>query len=803
MEEGKASIAQIAVSVAKELLPEAKFDEAELSKNIVKTLTKPPPKNGELALGCFVFARLLPKGEAPAKFAAQLGPAIQKRLDSEKSDNIERCEASGPYVNFHLTSTFLAKVIPAINSGDYLSPLPQGHKEKVMIEYSQPNTHKAFHVGHMRNAALGDCLIHLYEQCGHAVVAANYFGDEGAHVAKCLWYLQRILKEKPDFKLEGVDEVTRGEWLGGLYSSAVEQLDLATLTSLPYANIIAAQVVAVDKHPAADAPPNWHVVTLEVANGEKRTVVCGGIGYKLGDKVAYMPLGAKFKGKEVVGQDMKGVKSEGVMMSEKELGIEREEKVAEKPKLSATEAHQQRQDNKKQQAAKKETEATPKKEPAKKSAEPAAAKSKENKGKPTDAASQQIYILPAEIGLGQEATEFGRVSGLDANVKVMDEHNRRKSEVKETLLKMESGESSLSELWAVTKEWSLKEFRTIYKWLNVRFDHEFFESEVSEESRNMVLEYLAKGVLQKDNGAVGADLNKFGLGFCILLKSDGAGLYATKDLALAQRKFSKFGIEKSLYIVDAAQTLHFKQVFKVLELMGYEQAKKCTHLPYGQVVLPSGRMKSRVFGSVILFSQLKETLGKHIYDKQLYKFVTGVEVKPDGTEKEVEKWSVEEVNNAQHLISVAAIKYGMLNHDTAKDIVFVLEDWAATTGNTGPYMLYAYARTKAIEREVKLTGEGKVDFSLLGSETEKAALVGLHEFWSVVESCASKNNPSTLCNYVHEVAKSFSAWYASGQSVVNAETEDLKVTRLEFVRAQGKMIKKCLELLGITVLERM
>lgn len=93
----------------------------------------------------------------------------------------------------------------------------------------------------MRNAALGDCLVRLYEQCGHEVVAANYFGDEGAHVAKCLWYLQRKMKEEPDFKLEGVDEVTRGEWLGGLYSTAVAELDLATLTSLPYAGIVGAK----------------------------------------------------------------------------------------------------------------------------------------------------------------------------------------------------------------------------------------------------------------------------------------------------------------------------------------------------------------------------------------------------------------------------------------------------------------------------------------------------------------------------------------------------------------------------------
>jgi arginyl-tRNA synthetase len=134
------------------------------------------------------------------------------------------------------------------------------------------------------------------------------------------------------------------------------------------------------------------------------------------------------------------------------------------------------------------------------------------------------------------------------------------SAVGDTLLAMEHGDKEMSALWAQTKEWSLNEFHTIYKWLDCRFDHEFFESEVGEESRQMVQEFHKKGVLKSSNGAVVADLSEYKLGFCVLLKSNGAGLYATKDLALARRKFDKFNIDKSIYIVDAAQTLHFQQV---------------------------------------------------------------------------------------------------------------------------------------------------------------------------------------------------------------------------------------------------
>jgi arginyl-tRNA synthetase len=181
----------------------------------------------------------------------------------------------------------------------------------------------------------------------------------------------------------------------------------------------------------------------------------------------------------------------------------------------------------------------------------------------------------------------------------------------------------------------------------------------------------------------------------MVLKSDGSGLYATKDLALAKKKFDEFHIDKSIYIVDAAQTLHFKQVFKTLELMGYDKAKNCLHIPYGQVVLPSGKMSSRT-GTVIMFSQLSSLLKEDIYTKFLAKYdpsrpeepvvaaaapAAGPDCSDSKKAKVTEKWSAEELATAQQRIAVATIKYGMLNHDVAKDIVFVLDEWTAKSGS--------------------------------------------------------------------------------------------------------------------------
>lgn len=206
-----------------------------------------------------------------------------------------------------------------------------------------------------------------------------------------------------------------------------------------------------------------------------------------------------------------------------------------------------------------------------------------------------------------------------------------------------------------------------------RFDHDFFESEVSEDSKAMVMEnyQLGKGggsVMVETNGAIGCDLSmcKPPLPFLVLIKSNGAGLYATKDLALARRKFDEFHIDRSIYVVDAAQSCHFQQVFACLDRMGYPQAKKCFHLAYGQVVGEHGKMSSRD-GTVIYFSELRKQLvgarwngrvvrigvmvaqADEIMESYLKKYKDGffLQAKKDGStvEKECEIWSPDEIES--------------------------------------------------------------------------------------------------------------------------------------------------------------
>jgi tRNA-binding EMAP/Myf-like protein len=257
----------------------------------------------------------------------------------------------------------------------------------------------------------------------------------------------------------------RGEWLGQMYSAAVEALDLAVLTKYPFPNVVPAKVLSIEKHPAADAPPNWHVVKLQVdAAGAEATVVCGGKGYNVGDLVAYTPVGAPIKGKLTVEpKDMKGVLSAGIMMAAKELGIEDEEPAA--PAAAAAGAKKE---------AKPKAEPKPKAEKAPKAEKPkadaaaaaaapaagaaaAAAPKKENKGKGAakedrDSPNNRIYTFPADLVLGVPVTEQGRLPHLahvPADKSVVQEHEDRKAAVRDMLRNMEHGEPKIMALWSV------------------------------------------------------------------------------------------------------------------------------------------------------------------------------------------------------------------------------------------------------------------------------------------------------------------------------------------------------------------
>jgi arginyl-tRNA synthetase len=256
------------------------------------------------------------------KLAQELSSLLNKK--AETSEIIEKVEASfnevngvktfTPYINVYLKIGYLGLLVPAIQSGDYLKSIAKKN-DKIMIEYSQPNTHKTFHVGHMRNASLGNSLIKLFKFQGYHVTAVNYIGDVGTHIAKCLWYYLFHFDKKSD-KIE--ENIPKGkgkvEFLGDCYQNACIELDFSYWTKFVFPGYYTCQITSIEDHPKN--PSKWKVLTLN--NGQYK-VVCGGKGYSLMDIVAHAPVGSKKGPKLITETDFQGTMSQGFILSEMEL----------------------------------------------------------------------------------------------------------------------------------------------------------------------------------------------------------------------------------------------------------------------------------------------------------------------------------------------------------------------------------------------------------------------------------------------------------------------------------------------------
>ena len=351
------------------------------------------------------------------------------------------------------------------------------------------------------------------------------------------------------------------------------------------------------------------------------------------------------------------------------------------------------------------------------------------------------------------------------------------------LKQLEKKSGEFYDLWKQTREWSIELMNEVYKWANVKFDVWYWESEVDSDSVKLVHEYQKKGLFTEDQGAVGINLDEYKLGFCMLLKTDGNGLYATKDIELARRKFQDYHIEKNLYVVDKRQEHHFKQVFKVLELMGFENAKKCTHLQYDFVELPDGAMSSRK-GNIIPLQSLIENMVKMIKEQYLARYVN--------------EWSAEEIEKTAQIVAKGAIKYGMVRIDPAKKIVFDMQEWLKLDGESGPYIQYVYARINSMLNKLGAPTTHELKFE---ASQEKDLVAELLKFNHVVQQATEHYKPSLLTSHLYDLARAYNAFYA--ECPVGSAPEPVRSARLNLSRATALTLKKGLELLGIEAPERM
>ena len=240
--------------------------------------------------------------------------------------------------------------------------------------------------------------------------------------------------------------------------------------------------------------------------------------------------------------------------------------------------------------------------------------------------------------------------------------------------------------------------------------------------------------------------------------------------------------------MGSEQNFHFKQLFYALEKMGFKQAPQCYHLSYGMVVRPEGKMSSRA-GNSFTFLQLIQ-----IVTDELGQFL----------EKYKNEWTKEQLEHTAHLLAVGAIKYGMLQADPNKEIVFDPKEWVSFEGNSGPYLMYSYARTQSIiakAKELNLKASTE-HLDLLHQESEKDLMRCLYDFNRTVLFAAENYRPSTLATHLFFMCKSYNRFYAE-LSVLKAESKELIQARLALLEAFSKTLKEGLFLLGITPPEKM
>jgi arginyl-tRNA synthetase len=544
-------------------------------------LTIPPsPEMGDLALPCFELAKIQKKN--PAELAEELAAQI------EPSGLIINLKNIGPYLNFFLDYSQVAeKLFKEIQKqAEKYGQNKQAKGQKVMIEYSQPNTHKEFHVGHLRNVCIGNALVNVYKNCGCKVAAANYIGDSGAHIAKTLWYLQNFVNRTDLAKADN-----KGEFLGRAYTQAV-----------------------------------------------------------------------------------------------------------------------------------------------------------------------------AAIGDNQD----------------------RKYQVAEILQKLENNDPEITKLWQQTKKWSMDHFQEIYRELKVNFDVYYYESEEEKAGKKMLPKLLKYDFIKKSQGAIIADLQKYDLGVLVLIRKDGTALYGIKDIPLAIKKFKKYKLDTSIYVIDNRQSQYLQQIFKILELMGFD--KEMIHVTYEFVQLKSGIMSSRT-GNVVTYEEVKQAA--------LNKVIKETKQRHPG-------WQVEKINLASQAIVMAALKFGMLKSNNNKVITFDIEEALDVNGFTGPYLQYSYARLNSIFVKSRKTCSGidvKLDYKNLAATIEKDLIKDLLKYPQIILETKQTNDPSILVHYIYKLAQDFNAFYHE-LPVIQAKPEIMAV-RFELLKSIKQVLTNGMNILGIPILKEM
>ena len=372
----------------------------------------------------------------------------------------------------------------------------------------------------------------------------------------------------------------------------------------------------------------------------------------------------------------------------------------------------------------------------------------------------------------------------------VEEHPELEDEARAIFTKLEQGSKEEVELWQWFREESLKEFQRVYDMLGIEFDSYNGESFYSDKMPRFEKELSDKGLLQESNGAQVVDLEEYKLGTALIKKSDGSSLYITRDIAAAVYRKENYDFYKNIYVVATQQNLHFQQLFKILELMGYDWANQCVHVPFGMVRLEEGTMSTRHGRVVFLEDVLNGAIEK---TREI------IEEKNPNIE------NLEEITSQ---VGIGAVVFNELSNNRIKDYTFKWDQILNFDGETGPYVQYTHARCASLLRKagedivVKAQDPKNVDFALLAKSDSAYELTKLiYAFPGVVEQAGEKYEPSIITRHIIDIAQCFNKFYHDEHIIVDDEVE--KTSKIALVIATKRVIATGIGLLGMKAPERM
>lgn len=350
--------------------------------------------------------------------------------------------------------------------------------------------------------------------------------------------------------------------------------------------------------------------------------------------------------------------------------------------------------------------------------------------------------------------------------------------------KIEDGDPEALRLFEYFRSVTLKDVNKVYERLGIKFDSYNGESFYNDKLDGVVELLKEKGLLKESEGAQIVDLSDYGMPPCLILRSDGASLYATRDLAAAIYRKNTYDFDKNLYVVAYQQNLHFKQVFKVLELCGFSWAKDCVHVPFGMVSLEGGASLSTRSGNVVYLSDVLETAVRK-------------------AEKVIEEKNpaLENKREVAEQVGVGAVLFMALSTSRIKDLVFSYDKALSFDGETAPYLQYTHARCRSVREKCANVVLENVDYSVLSDEASAAVVLLLNRYEDVIKDAAEKYEPSILSKYLIDLAQSYNAFYVGHR--IAGEEERVTKARLALSECVRKVLKDGLNLLLISAPDKM